>query len=115
MRLARPLVAIGVGLALADASVVTLALPDLIVELETTVEGVAAVLGVYTVVLAAALIPAERLRRQVGSRFLGAGGFMVFAAAGVGCGLVDSLAGLLSSAGCRRSARRLGWSAASSS
>ncbi len=85
----------GVGLALADASVVTLALPNLIVELETTVEGVAAVLGVYAVVLAAALIPAERLRRQVGSRLLGAGGFLVFAAAGVGCGLVDSLAGLL--------------------
>ena len=95
VRLARPLVATGVGLALADASVVTLALPDLIVELDTTVEGVAAVLGVYAAVLAAALIPAERLRRQVGSRFLGAGGFMVFAAAGVGCGLVDSLAGLL--------------------
>jgi predicted MFS family arabinose efflux permease len=88
-------VATGVGLALADASVVTLALPDLIVELDTTVEGVAAVLGVYAVMLAAALIPAERLRRQVGSRRLGAGGFIVFAAAGVGCGLVDSLAGLL--------------------
>jgi hypothetical protein len=88
-------VATGVGLALADASVVTLALPDLIVELDTTVEGVAAVLGVYAVMLAAALIPAERLRRQVGSGRLGAGGFIVFAAAGVGCGLVDSLAGLL--------------------
>ena len=95
MRLARPLVATGVGLALADASVVTLALPELILELETTVEGVAAVLGVYTVVLAAALLPAERLRRKVGSRGLGAGGFIVFAVAGLGCGLADSLAALL--------------------
>jgi MFS family permease len=95
MRLARPIVAVGVGLALADASVVTLALPELIVELDTTVEGVAAVLGVYTLVLAAALIPAERLRRLVGSTRLGVWGFIVFAAAGAGCGLVDSLAPLL--------------------
>lgn len=87
--------ATGVGLALADASVVTLALPELILELETTVEGVAAVLGVYTVVLAAALIPAEKLRRKLGSRRLGAGAFIVFAAAGLGCGLAGSLAALL--------------------
>jgi MFS family permease len=95
MRFARPLVAVGVGLALADASVVTLALPELIVELDTTVEGVAAVLGVYTLVLAAALIPAERLRRLVGSMRLGVWGFIAFAAAGAGCGLVDSLTPLL--------------------
>ena len=95
MRFARPLVAVGVGLALADASVVTLALPELTVELDTTVEGVAAVLGVYTLVLAAALIPAERLRRVVGSTRLGVWGFIVFAAAGAGCGLVDSLTPLL--------------------
>ena len=108
MRLARPLVVAGVGLALADASVVTLALPELIVELDTTVEGVAAVLGVYTLVLAAALIPAERLRRQVGSTRLGAWGFIVFAAAGAGCGLVDSLTPLLvlrGAAGARRGRR----------
>jgi MFS family permease len=95
MRLARPLVAVGVALALADASVVTLALPQLIVELDTTVEGVAAVLAVYTLVLAVALIPAERLRRPVGSTRLGVWGFIVFAAAGAGCGLVDSLTPLL--------------------
>jgi predicted MFS family arabinose efflux permease len=82
-------------LALADASVVTLALPELIVELDTTVEGVAAVLAVYTFVLAAALIPTERLRRGVGSGRLGAAGFVVFAAAGLGCGLAGSLAALL--------------------
>src|SRR6185295_10379344 len=95
MRLARPLVAVGVALALADASVVTLALPQLIVELDTTVEGVAAVLAVYTLVLAVALIPAERLRRLVGSTRLGVWGFIVFAAAGAGCGLVNSLTPLL--------------------
>ena len=51
------LIAIAAGLALADASIVTLALPELLSELDTTVQGVAAVLGVYTVVLAVALIP----------------------------------------------------------
>jgi MFS family permease len=88
-------VVVGVGLALADASIVTLALPQLIVELDTTVEGVAAVLAVYTLVLAAALIPAERLRRRIGARRLGAWGFLVFAAAGAGCGLAASLTPLL--------------------
>jgi hypothetical protein len=92
---ARMLVAAGVGMALADASIVTLALPELIVELDTTVEGVAAVLAVYTLALAAALIPAERLRRRAGTARLGAWGFAIFAAAGAGCGLVDALAPLL--------------------
>jgi hypothetical protein len=92
---ARALIAIGVGLALADASVVTLALPQILVDLDTTVEGVAVVLGVYTFVLATALLPAEALRRRVGSGRLGAGGFAVFAVAGIGCGAVDALAPLL--------------------
>src|SRR5207253_9359364 len=53
----RLLLAVAAGLALADASIVTLALPRLLSELHATVEGVAAVIGVYTVVLAAALLP----------------------------------------------------------
>ena len=48
MSVARLLLAIGVALALADASVVTLALPPVLVDLDTTVEGVAAVIGIYT-------------------------------------------------------------------
>lgn len=59
----RSLLALAAGLVLADAAIVTLALPELLVELQTTVEGVAAVIGVYTVVLAAALLPAEQLSR----------------------------------------------------
>src|ERR671910_1452006 len=91
---ARILIAAAVGLALADASVVTLALPEILVELDTTVEGVAAVLGVYTLVLAAGLPPAEWLRRRTGSARLGVIGFVVFAVAGLGCGAVDSVAPL---------------------
>ena len=51
----RSLIAIGVALALADASVVALALPPMLDDLDTSVEGVAAVIGVYTLVLAALL------------------------------------------------------------
>ena len=54
------ILAIAAGLGLADASIVTLALPDILRDLNTSVEGVAAVIGVYTVVLAITLIPFER-------------------------------------------------------
>jgi MFS family permease len=87
--------AVAAGLALADASVVTLALPRLLTELDATVEGVAAVIGVYTVVLALALLPAERLRRAHGARRVGAGGLVLFGAACVGCAAAGSLNVLL--------------------
>ncbi len=91
----RGLLAVGVALALADASVVTLALPALLDELDTTVDGVAAVIGVYTLVLAATLPLAEALRRRTGTAVLGAAGFALFAVAGIGCGLADALTPLL--------------------
>src|ERR671910_3284308 len=83
---ARILIAAAVGLALADASVVTLALPEILVELDTTVEGVAAVLGVYTLVLAVALPPAEWLRRRIGTARLAVAGLAAFAPGGGGGG-----------------------------
>jgi hypothetical protein len=91
----RVLLAVAVGLALADASIVTLALPPIIAELDASVEQAAAVLGCYTLVLAIALPVAARLRRRVGDRWLGAGGAAVFAAASLGAGLADSLEVLL--------------------
>lgn len=72
-----------------------LALPELLSALDTTVEGVAAVIGVYTAVLAAALVPAERLQRVLGARRLGAAGLTLFALASLGCGLADSLPAML--------------------
>ncbi len=87
--------ALAAGLALADASVVTLALPQLLRDLSTSVEGVAAVIGVFTVVLALALLPAERLSRELGPRAVGAAGFALLAVASVGCGLAGSLPALL--------------------
>jgi len=91
----RLLLAIGVGLALADASVVTLALPPMLVDLDSTVEGVAAVIGVYTLALAVVLPLAARLRRRVSDRALGTAGFTVFAIAGALCALPDSTGPLL--------------------
>jgi len=102
------LLAIAAGLALADAAVVTLALPELLRELNTTVEGVAAVLGVYTVVLAASLLPAERLQRRIGAPRTAASGLALFALASVVCSVSTTL-GLLLAA---RAAQAMGGAAA---
>ena len=59
-RISRLALALAAALALADASIVTLGLPSILSELDTTVEGVALVLGVYTAVLAVALLPMVR-------------------------------------------------------
>ncbi|MDO8184857.1 MFS transporter [Conexibacter sp. JD483] len=89
------LVIAAAGLVLADASIVTLALPELLTALDTTVEGVAAVIAVYTLVLAFALLPAERLMRRVGASTLGAAGFVLFGLASAVCAGADSLTPLL--------------------
>jgi predicted MFS family arabinose efflux permease len=95
MPVLRLLIAVGVGLALADASVVTLALPPMLVDLDTTVEGVAAVIGVYTLVLAVALPGAAWLRGRVSDRTLGVAGFGLFAVAGALCATPDAIGSLL--------------------
>src|SRR6185312_8650040 len=86
------LLLLAAGLALADASVVTLALPPIIDELGASVEGAAAVLGCYTLVLALTLPLAARLR--AGPRAVGTAGGALFAAASLGCGLSGGLAAL---------------------
>ncbi|HVW17621.1 MAG TPA: hypothetical protein VHB30_05185, partial [Solirubrobacteraceae bacterium] len=57
-------VAIAAGLALADASVVVLALPAILTELDASVQAVAAVIGAYTLALALAALAATRWRRR---------------------------------------------------
>jgi hypothetical protein len=85
----RAAIAIAVGLALADASVVVLALPPLLAELNTTVQGVAAVIAVYTLVLAVALPFARRVPNA------GLYGWALFGVAAVGAGFSQSLGMLL--------------------
>src|SRR3954464_5043562 len=79
--LRRAPVAIAAALALADASIVALALPPILVEFDTTITGVAAIVGVYALVLALAIIPGR------GSPY----GLFVFAGASVGCALAGNL------------------------
>ena len=86
----RTLIAVASGLALADAAVVVLALPSLLLELDTTVEGVAAVIAVYT---RAGDRPAAGAALH--GRATGAAGALLFAAASLGCAAADSLEFLL--------------------
>jgi hypothetical protein len=88
-------IALAAGIALADASIVTLGLPSILVELKATVEGVALVLGVYTAVLAVCLLPAAWLCRRYGDAHVGAAGLALFFAASLGCGASNSLGVLL--------------------
>ena len=83
-------VALAAGLALADASVVVLALPPILTELDASVEGAAAVIGVYTLSLALALPLAARWVRP-NPALRGAGAMFLFAAASAGCGLAPDL------------------------
>jgi len=87
----RALIAAASGLVLADAAIVTLALPPLLLELDTTVEGVAAVIAVYTAVLALGLPLAAALH----GRWTGPAGALLFGAASVGCASAGSLELLL--------------------
>jgi MFS family permease len=93
---ARPVVlAIAAGVAMADASIVTLALPDILRDLDTTIEGVAAVIGLYTLVIAVALVPLERVASRVSVSAVGAGGFALLAASSAVCASAGSITVLL--------------------
>jgi MFS family permease len=73
----------------------------------TTVEGVAAVIGVYTAVLALGHIPLGRAVRALGTRTVGAAGFALFTVASIACAGANDLTGLLIA----RGAQALGGSA----
>lgn len=87
----RLVLTLAAGVALADASIVTLALPVLETSLEAGVLGVAAVLFVYTAVMAIALPLAARRSTPV----VAGAGFALAAAASVVCALAPSLGVLL--------------------
>jgi MFS family permease len=89
------LLALAAGVALADGSIVTLALPGILNDLHTTVEGVAAVIGVYTVVLALSLLPLERAASAFSVRAIGAAGLALMAIASVVCAIAGGLTVLL--------------------
>lgn len=90
--------ALSVGVVLADSSIVTLALPEILREYDTSVFGVSWVLTAYNVVLAALIIPAARVARARPER-LWLSGLLIFSAASLACALSSDV-GLLIVARC---------------
>jgi MFS family permease len=83
------LLALGVGLALADSSIVTLALPEILGEFDVAITTVAWVLTSFNLVLALVAVPAAYVsRRRPRQSF--AVGVLVFAGASLVCGLAPS-------------------------
>jgi MFS family permease len=83
------LLALGVGLALADSSIVTLALPEILGELDVAITTVAWVLTSFNLVLAVVAVPAAYVaRRRPAASY--AVGVVVFAGASLACGLAPS-------------------------
>ena len=94
----RALVGLGIGLALADSSVVTLALPDILRQFDVEIPQVAWVLTSYNLGLALAAVPAAyAARRRPALAFVV--GTLVFAAASLACALAPTF-GVLVGARC---------------
>ncbi len=89
------LLALAVGLVLADSSVVTLGLPEALVDFDASPEAVSWVLTAYNLVLAAAAVPAALLSRRTGAGPLVAAGLGVFAGASLVCAVAPSLSVLI--------------------
>jgi predicted MFS family arabinose efflux permease len=94
----RALLAVGVGLALADSSIVTLALPEVLGDFDVAITSVSWVLTSFNLVLALLAVPAAYVsRRRPRQSF--AAGVAVFAVASLTCGLAPSF-GVLVGARC---------------
>ena len=92
---ARELVlALGVGVVLADSSIVTLALPEILDRFDTSVFGVSWVLTAFNIVLAALVVPAAVISRSTPRATWGAG-LIVFALASAACAVAPSVAVLI--------------------
>jgi predicted MFS family arabinose efflux permease len=94
-RLRVPLLALTVGIVLADSAIVTLALPDILRDLGGSVRGVAWVLIAFNLVLALSAVPAARLLARRDPAPLCAAGIVVFAAACASCALAPSMEALI--------------------
>ena len=90
-------IAIGLAASLvfADATIVTLALPNLLVDLHTTVYGVASVLGVYTAALACTALPAPLIVERLGFTRTGIGALCAFSLASLACAVAGGVPLLL--------------------
>ena len=86
-----PLLAVTVSMVLADSAVVTLALPEILQHLDTSVGQVAWVLIAYNLVLGLAAVPAAAVFARARSRMFSAAGIAVFAGASAWCAVAESI------------------------
>ena len=85
------LVAAAVAIAFADSSIVVLALPELYVQLHTSIEGVAWVITAYNAALAATAFALLLLVHRVHAGILLAAGLVVFLVSSTACALAGNL------------------------
>ncbi|WZH53345.1 MAG: MFS transporter [Nocardioides alkalitolerans] len=90
-RLVGLLLTVTVGLVLADSAIVTLALPEMLQELDASVAQVAWVLISYNLVLGALAVPAALRRIRAHPRALAAIGIAVFAGASAWCAAAPTI------------------------
>jgi MFS family permease len=83
------LLGLGVGMALADSSIVTLALPEVLGQFDVGITTVSWVLTSFNLALALAAVPAAYIGRRVPRGSFGVGA-VVFAGASLACGLAPS-------------------------
>jgi MFS family permease len=94
VRLRSLLFGLAIGVALADSSVVTLALPDILRGFDVSITTVAWVLTSYNLVLAIGAVPAALVARRWPRTFC-ASGLILFAGASLVCGLAPTFSVLL--------------------
>ncbi|MCW2831660.1 MAG: transporter, partial [Aeromicrobium sp.] len=90
-RVVAPLLAVTVAMVLADSAVVTLALPDILLNLDASVGQVAWVLIAYNLVLGLAAVPVAAGLTHAQPRLFSAAGIAVFAGASAWCAVADSI------------------------
>lgn len=94
------ILSLAVGIVLADSSIVTLALPNILREFDSQVDEVAWVLTAYNLVLGLAAIPAARLSiNPARAPIAGVLGLVLFAGASAACALAGSLEVLIGARG----------------
>lgn len=90
-RAAGPLLAVTVALVLADSAIVTLALPDILFHLDTSVGQVAWVLISFNLVLGLGAVPTAMIFAKAQPRTFSAVGIAVFAGSSAWCATADSI------------------------
>ena len=97
MRKWMPLIAVCLGtfMLLVDVTIVTVALPDMAVDLKTSFSALEWVVDIYALILAALLLAMGALGDLYGRRRLYLGGLVLFALASLGSGLAHSTAELI--------------------